>query len=113
MGDPIGQAIARGYDPDRSGDIVVALRPYWFLSASAASHGSSYGYDTHVPILMMGPGIAPGEYLAPASPLDIAPTLGFVVGVTLPHSQGRVLTERCPALARARSRERLDDGVLI
>jgi hypothetical protein len=46
-----------------------------------------------VPLLMMGKGIARGEYLGPVSPTDIAPTLAFLAGVTLPRVSGRVLTE--------------------
>jgi len=41
----------------------------------------------------MGKGIAAGEYLEPASPTDVAPTLAFLSGITLPRAQGRVLRE--------------------
>jgi hypothetical protein len=41
----------------------------------------------------MGKGIAKGEYLAAATPTDVAPTLAFLANVTLPHPFGRVLTE--------------------
>jgi arylsulfatase A-like enzyme len=63
------------------------------MYVGATTHGSSYGFDTRVPLLLMGKGIAPGEYLEPASPADVAPTLAFLAGVTLPGAQGRVLTE--------------------
>ena len=59
----------------------------------SANHGSGFGYDTRVPLILMGETITPGEYLEPVSPLDIAPTLAFMVGVVLPQAQGRVLTE--------------------
>ena len=36
---------------------------------------------THtLPLLLMGKGIVPGEYLQPASPTDIAPTLALLAG---------------------------------
>jgi predicted AlkP superfamily pyrophosphatase or phosphodiesterase len=92
----------RGYYPDRSGDFAVVLKPYWMLQADGTTHGTGYGYDTHVPLLLMGSGIAKGEYLAPASPTDIAPTLAFLAGITLPRAQGRALTE---ALAPLTSRK--------
>jgi hypothetical protein len=46
-----------------------------------------------VPVILMGKGIRPGEYLQPASPLDVAPTLAMVSGVTLARPDGRVLVE--------------------
>jgi hypothetical protein len=95
--DPIGRSLARGHDPERSGDLTVVLKPYWMLQATGTTHGSAYGYDTHVPIFLMGAGITAGQYLEAASPADIAPTLAFLTGITLPHAQGRVLVE---AIAR-------------
>ena len=47
----------------------------------------------HVPLLLIGKGIAKGEYLGAVSPTDVAPTLAFLANVTLPHPNGRVLTE--------------------
>lgn len=91
--DPIGRRLAHSYDEERSGDLIVVLRPYWLMYLGATTHGSPYGFDTRVPLLLMGKGIAPGEYLEPVSPVDIAPTLAFLSGVTLPGAQGRVLTE--------------------
>ena len=91
--DLIGQRIAQSYDPERSGDLTIVLKPYWIVDYATTTHGSGYDYDTRVPLFMMGKGIVPGEYLERVSPADIAPTLAFMAGVTLPHAQGRVLTE--------------------
>lgn len=98
VNDAMGRRLARSFDAERSGDLLVVTAPYWSIRNDGTGHGTPYGYDTRVPILMMGNAIAPGEYLAPASPADIAPTLAFVAGVTLPRAEGRVLTE---ALARS------------
>jgi len=89
----IGRKLAHSYDAERSGDLLVVTKPYWSIRDAGAGHGSPYSFDTRVPILMMGSGIEPGEYLAPASPADIAPTLAFLAGITLPRAEGRVLTE--------------------
>src|SRR5262249_33874581 len=97
--DPIGRRLARGYYPGRSGDLFVVPRPAWMVQAAGTSHGTGHGYDTRVPILLMGAGIRAGEYLAPSSPTDVAPTLGLLAGVTLARAQGRLLAE---ALASSR-----------
>jgi len=95
--DPITRSAALSYDPERSGDLVVLPRPYWIHvhegSGPAATHGTGYGYDTRVPVVLMGPGIHPGHYLEAATPGDIAPTLAFLTGITLARADGRVLTE--------------------
>ena len=77
----------------RSGDIMILFKPYWIESLNTTTHGSGYQYDTHVPVIFMGAGIAKGEYLMRVSPTDVAPTLAFLAGVTLPLTSGRVLSE--------------------
>jgi predicted AlkP superfamily pyrophosphatase or phosphodiesterase len=77
----------------RSGDIKLLTRPYWIASGSTTTHGTGNRYDTHVPVLLFGFGIKQGEYLEAAAPIDLAPTLAFLTGVTLPNAMGRVLTE--------------------
>ena len=91
--DPMLRLAAASHDASRSGDVMVVFRPYWIESDSTAAHGTGYAYDTHVPVILMGKGITPGEYLQPASPTDIAPTLAFLAGITMPQAAGRVLAE--------------------
>ena len=94
-------AMELSYFAGRSGDLFVVPKPYWLLDRTAAGktrayatgHGTPYNYDQHVPILLMGYGIQPGEYFAPATPADIAPTLASLTGVTLATREGRVLSE--------------------
>lgn len=62
-------------------------------SETGTSHGTPHGYDVRVPLFLFGKGIAAGEYLEAVSPTDIAPTLAFLSGITLPRSDGRVLLE--------------------
>ncbi len=92
-------AFALGYFPGRSGDMFLLQKPYWLTSGSAegaaphtgTGHGTPYNYDQHVPILLLGFGIQPGEYFEAATPADIAPTFGALTGVTLATRDGRVL----------------------
>ena len=93
--DPIQRRVLHGFYPSRSGDVVLIAEPFKYLGDTiTATHGSPYSYDTHVPTIIMGPGVTPGRYLQPASPADIAPTLSALLGLTPPASAtGRVLIE--------------------
>jgi predicted AlkP superfamily pyrophosphatase or phosphodiesterase len=77
----------------RSGDLKLLGRDYWITSSSTSTHGTGHQYDTRVPVILFGAGIKKGEYLQPSSPIDVAPTLAFLTGVTLPHAFGRLLSE--------------------
>jgi predicted AlkP superfamily pyrophosphatase or phosphodiesterase len=91
--DPFTRPSALSHYEGRSGDLKVLARAYWIYSTSTTTHGTGHGYDTRVPVLLYGQGIKAGEYLQPAAPIDLAPTLAFLSGITLPDAVGRVLTE--------------------
>ncbi len=92
--DPIGRAVANGFYWSRSGDIFIVVEPYWIEAKQGATHGSPFGYDTHVPVIFMGPGVKPGRYHWAIAPNDIAPTLATLLGVETPScSAGRALAE--------------------
>jgi predicted AlkP superfamily pyrophosphatase or phosphodiesterase len=93
--DPIERRVMHGFFPARSGDVVLVPEPYRYLAETiTATHGSAYSYDTHVPTIIMGPGVNAGRYLEAASPADIAPTLSALLRITPPtNSTGRVLLE--------------------
>ena len=93
--DPIERRVLHGFHPARSGDIVIIPEPFKYLGDTiTATHGSAYSYDTHVPMIIMAPGVTPGRYLEPASPADIAPTISVLIRVTAPsNTTGRVLLE--------------------
>jgi len=98
---PLLKAMADSYFPGRSGDLFIVPKPYWLMDGAPAGkmrsygtgHGTPYNYDQHVPILLMGYGIRPGEYYDDATPADIAPTLASLCGITLAPRDGRVLAE--------------------
>jgi len=90
--DPVRRAAALSYHPERSGDIIVVPRPGWMLSTtSAATHGTLYTHDQQVPVIFYGPGVAAGVRGGAATPADIAPTLGALVGVPFAAPDGRPL----------------------
>jgi predicted AlkP superfamily pyrophosphatase or phosphodiesterase len=92
-GDPLTRPSALSHYEGRSGDIKMLGRAYWITSSSTTTHGTGHRYDTRVPVVLFGYGIKKGEYLQPAAPIDIAPTLAFLSNVILPDAMGRVLSE--------------------
>lgn len=95
--DPVDRRVRNGFHAQRGGDLFIVPEPYWILgseSATGTDHGTPYNYDTHVPVIFMGPGIRPGIYNEAIKPNDIAPTLATMLSVEIPSgSVGRVLGE--------------------
>jgi hypothetical protein len=94
MEDQVARRVTNGFFPRRSADVEVLLDPYWIYSQSGATHGTTFSYDAHVPVIFMGAGIKPGRYDNAVMVNDIAPTLATILDVETPAgSVGRVLTE--------------------
>ncbi len=99
--DRLRAAVKTSFLASRSGDLYFVPKPYWLVDGTAVGksrtygtgHGSPYNYDQHVPVLLMGFGIQPGEYFREVTPADIAPTLAALCGVTLAPRDGHILTE--------------------
>jgi predicted AlkP superfamily pyrophosphatase or phosphodiesterase len=82
------------YVPGRSGDFVFIPRVNWIArGASGSTHGSRHAYDQRVPLVLYGSSIRPGQYTAPSTPADLAPTFAMLTGIRMPRAQGRALTE--------------------
>ena len=92
--DPISDRVIRSFNAKRSGDLEILLEPYWIRSAHGTTHGTPYSYDSHIPLIFMGPQIRPGHYFQNVALNDAAPTLATILGVETPSgSVGRVLYE--------------------
>jgi hypothetical protein len=92
--DPVSRRVLRGFHVQRSGDLDVVLEPYWMREAKGTTHGTPYSYDTHIPLVLLGPGIRPGRYDRAVALNDLAPTLATLLSVETPSgSVGRVLDE--------------------
>lgn len=90
----IGDRVSNGFYPARSADIFYLPEPYWLSGKTGTTHGTPFGYDTHVPVIFMGPGIKAGVYNQTVRPNDIAPTLATLLSVETPSgSVGRALGE--------------------
>jgi predicted AlkP superfamily pyrophosphatase or phosphodiesterase len=92
-GAPHFDALRRAYHPDVSGDVLFAVRPYWLLGRTPASHGTPYDYDNTVPILMWGPKwVNAGQRTEAVEVVDIAPTIAKWLQIPPPATaEGKVL----------------------
>jgi predicted AlkP superfamily pyrophosphatase or phosphodiesterase len=74
----------RACHPERSGDVLFALTPYQIPKGATATHGSPWKYDTHVPLLIRGPGVRPGRYPRSITPASLAPSLAKLLNLEPP-----------------------------
>lgn len=96
---PVSQAVLANFHEDRSGDIYVVFEPHWFVAdfdglSVTGSHGSPWAYDTHVPLIWMGPEITPGKIARRVETVDVAPTIATYLGIRFPSgTRGNPLDE--------------------
>ncbi|MBB4640259.1 putative AlkP superfamily pyrophosphatase or phosphodiesterase [Rhizorhapis suberifaciens] len=94
---PLLERARASFDAQRSGDLVVMLKPWVTPIAipktSVATHGSPWDYDRRVPILFWRKGIRPFEQPLAVETADIMPTLATQIGLAVPSEEidGRCL----------------------
>jgi hypothetical protein len=68
--DLLGVQVQRSFHPERSGDVMLVLKPYHFTwdGITGTTHGSPYPYDTHVPLMVYGPSIPHRNHWVRVSP---------------------------------------------
>lgn len=98
-GAPFAEQTRRSYDPGRSGDLFAIMGENVLLgdAAPGTSHGSPWDYDARVPLVFWGRGVRAGRVEAPAAAIDLAPTLGRLLGLDYPPGDGAAV--RLEALA--------------
>ncbi len=79
--------VQNGYNPRRSGDVMIVLDPEHIEldSERVAMSGSIYNYDRHIPLIISGMGLAPQLVAERISTEQIAPTLAVLLGVERPQ----------------------------
>jgi predicted AlkP superfamily pyrophosphatase or phosphodiesterase len=96
-GNPLIEQVRNNQHVTRSGDIYIIQEPYWFLfdeGPIASMHGSPWRYDTHVPIIFSGQGIDAQQVHRLVHPVDVAPTIAALLGMTAPAAaKGSPLAE--------------------
>jgi predicted AlkP superfamily pyrophosphatase or phosphodiesterase len=78
--DPIARRWSHQFPPTAQIELVVTLKPNSTWRGNIASHGSPYDYDSNVPIIFYGAGIATGRHAEFVRTVDIAPTLAEITG---------------------------------
>lgn len=79
--------LQRGFNHLRSGDVLYVLQPAWMeYVETGTTHGSSYLYDTHVPLLFFGKGISKGNSFEYVTITQIAPTLSALLKLNYPNA---------------------------
>lgn len=85
---PEARRVAAAFHPRRSGNVFLVQEAFWYLDlepdGNAATHGSPYAYDTLVPLMFAGPGIAQRVIYRAVAPRDLAPTISACLGIPPP-----------------------------
>ncbi len=96
----LSDRVRSSFDPERSGDLVVVLKPHvtpvLATGPYVATHGSPWNYDRRVPVLFYGAGIGAFEQSLPIETVDILPTLAAMISLAVPPSE---IDGRCVELA--------------
>lgn len=93
-GSEVGGLVREAQLESRSGDVYVVTAPTVQMAEAgvAASHGSPWSYDRHVPIVLCGPGVPRGATLG--QPVDVRALAGTVAGLLGVPAPAGAHTER-------------------
>lgn len=93
------RAVLRNFNAKRSGDVYIVFEPNWFINdfdglVVASTHGAPWRYDSYVPVVFAGPGIAAQTVSRRIYTVDIALTLSKILQTKPPSgASGEVLVE--------------------
>jgi predicted AlkP superfamily pyrophosphatase or phosphodiesterase len=94
--EPLQTMAINGYYRSRCGSVQIILKPGWYAgyAPTGTTHGNWNPYDTHIPLLWYGWGIAQGETNRRVQMTDIAATLAALLKIQMPNGcTGEVITE--------------------
>lgn len=77
--------VQNGYNPKRSGDVIVVLKPGWRMDDEGII-GSGYNYDRKVPLVWYGWKIGKNVIYNNVDIADIAPTISLFLNIPLPDA---------------------------
>ena len=83
--DSLRDMCRNSFHPDRSGDLMVILKPFWLVSnGTGTTHGMPHPYDTHVPLMILGAGIPTLSSEERVTPLHVAVIMAAQLGIPTP-----------------------------
>ena len=84
----IREKAVNGYNPARSGDIQIVLKPGYYGVGPKIDAGTTHGnwnpYDCHIPFVVMGWKVEHGSTAAEVHITDIAPTICALLHIQMP-----------------------------
>ena len=83
----VADMVSLGYFRERCGALFLVKEPYWvkdFPEPKGTGHGSPWTFDTHVPLLLAGPGVRPGVRFGRCAPVDLAATFSALMEIGMP-----------------------------
>jgi predicted AlkP superfamily pyrophosphatase or phosphodiesterase len=95
----VTDAILKNHNRQRSGDIFIVFEPHAFINdfdglTVAATHGSPWTYDSHVPVIFAGYHLENKDVFRKVQTVDVARTLSAVLRTKPPSgASGSVLRE--------------------
>jgi hypothetical protein len=74
----------------------MVTKPFYLLSTytNGTSHGTPHPYDTHVPLVVAGPGVPPGMSDEAVTPQAGVPALAQLAGIAPPRGCDTPVPER-------------------
>ena len=80
------EKMQNSFYPRRAGDLTVNLMPGWIEEEESirATSGSMYEYDTHVPLMFIGPKFFGQKVTRTVNMRDVAPTLAHIMQISRP-----------------------------
>jgi predicted AlkP superfamily pyrophosphatase or phosphodiesterase len=97
---PYFEAYLRSFHRERTPDLIIRFKKNYLrrVEPRGTTHYTPYAYDTHVPMIFMGPGISSGRYSERVLSVDFAPTVATILGVRPPDDlDGRILEQAVPS----------------
>lgn len=83
---PIKNMIANGYNPKRTGSVMIIPEPGWYQGfEKGTTHGNWNLYDIHIPLVFMGWHVQHGATNEITHMTDIAATLAAMLHVQMPN----------------------------
>lgn len=90
--DSLGGLFRQSFVPGRAGGLlsIYGVEMWWSENtldwgfSHGTTHGSPFHYDRWVPLIVLGPQIEAGVVDIPVRPLDLAPTLALLAGISFP-----------------------------